>query len=47
MQDIIDPSTARASHHGKSKNHTGIIAGGVAGGVVLLLVVGLFAFAAI
>ncbi|KHN40613.1 receptor-like protein kinase FERONIA [Glycine soja] len=45
VQDIIDPSMARASHHGKSKNHTGIIAG-VAGGVVLVLVIGLFAFAA-
>ncbi|KAK7394943.1 hypothetical protein VNO78_15484 [Psophocarpus tetragonolobus] len=45
-QDKIDPSKARASSHGKSKSHTGIIAGGVAGGVVLVLVIGLFAFAA-
>ncbi|KAL9315190.1 hypothetical protein ACSQ67_016191 [Phaseolus vulgaris] len=45
VQDIIDPSTARAHNHGKSKNHTGIIAGGVAGGVVVVLLIGLFAFA--
>ncbi|KAG2404507.1 Receptor-like protein [Vigna angularis] len=46
VQDIIDPSTARAHNHGKSKNHTGIIAGGVAGGVVVVLVIGLCALAA-
>ncbi|KAK7340070.1 hypothetical protein VNO77_20762 [Canavalia gladiata] len=46
VQDIIDPSLARPSSHGKSKNHTGIIAGGVGGGVVLVVVIGLFAFAA-
>lgn len=46
VQDIIDPSMARASNHGKSKNHTGIIVGAVAGGVVLVLVIGLFAVAA-
>ncbi|KAK7374079.1 hypothetical protein VNO80_07505 [Phaseolus coccineus] len=46
VQDIIDPSTARAHNHGKSKNHTGIIAGGVAGGFVVVLLIGLFAFAA-
>ncbi|XP_027925977.1 receptor-like protein kinase FERONIA [Vigna unguiculata] len=46
VQDIIDPSTARTHNHGKSKNHTGIIAGGVVGGVVVVLVIGLFALAA-
>ncbi|KAJ1407169.1 Serine-threonine/tyrosine-protein kinase, catalytic domain [Sesbania bispinosa] len=46
VQDIIDPSLARTSSHGKSKNQAGIIAGCVGGGVVLLLVIGLFAFAA-
>ncbi|KAF7845209.1 receptor-like protein kinase FERONIA [Senna tora] len=43
QQDKIDPSLARPSH-GTSKNQAGIIGGGVGGGVVLLLVVGLFAF---
>ncbi|XP_061375461.1 receptor-like protein kinase FERONIA [Gastrolobium bilobum] len=45
VQDIIDPSLATASSH-KSKNRTGIIAGGACGGVVLVLLIGLFAFAA-
>ncbi|KAI4355980.1 hypothetical protein L6164_000034 [Bauhinia variegata] len=45
QQMIIDPSLVRPSSHGKSKNQTGVIAGGVSGGVVLALV-GLFAFAA-
>ncbi|KAL1371358.1 hypothetical protein AAHE18_01G125600 [Arachis hypogaea] len=43
VQDDIDPAKAR-SHHAMSKNHTGIIAGGVAGGIVVALVIGLFAF---
>ncbi|RYR29664.1 hypothetical protein Ahy_B01g054112 isoform E [Arachis hypogaea] len=43
VQDDIDPAKAR-SHHATSKNHTGIIAGGVAGGIVVALVIGLFAF---
>lgn len=46
VQKLIDPSLARKHIHGKSKSHTGIIAGGVGGGVVLLLVIGLFGFAA-
>ncbi|WJX82344.1 hypothetical protein P8452_65117 [Trifolium repens] len=44
VQDLIDVSSARKSSHGKSKSHTGIIAGGIGGGVVLLLLIGLFAF---
>ncbi|CAL5192495.1 unnamed protein product [Lathyrus oleraceus] len=43
VQNKIDISSARQSSHGKSKNHIGIIAGGVGGGVVLLLLIGLFA----
>ncbi|XP_057435420.1 receptor-like protein kinase FERONIA [Lotus japonicus] len=46
LQEKIDPSLARASSHGKSSSHAGIIAGCAVGGVVLLLVIGLFAFAA-
>ncbi|KAF7825401.1 receptor-like protein kinase FERONIA [Senna tora] len=46
QQDTIDPSLARHSSKSKSKNHTGLIAGAVSGGVVLALVIGLFAFAA-
>lgn len=42
VQDLIDPSLARKSS--KSKSHTGIIAGGIGGGVALLLLIGLFAF---
>ncbi|KAK4268387.1 hypothetical protein QN277_025053 [Acacia crassicarpa] len=45
-QDVIDPSLARSSSKGHSKSQKGAIAGGVSGGVVLLLVVGLIAFAA-
>ncbi|XP_028774803.1 receptor-like protein kinase FERONIA [Neltuma alba] len=45
-QDVIDPSLARSSSKGQSKVQKGAIAGGVSGGVVLLLVVGLIAFAA-
>ncbi|XP_004492579.1 receptor-like protein kinase FERONIA [Cicer arietinum] len=44
LQDLIDPSMARQSSHGKSNSHTGLIAGGVGAGVVLLLVIGLYAF---
>ncbi|KAA3454621.1 receptor-like protein kinase FERONIA [Gossypium australe] len=39
-QDIVDPSLALPSHSGRTKNQTAIIAGGVSGGVILLLVIG-------
>ncbi|XP_019461029.1 PREDICTED: receptor-like protein kinase FERONIA [Lupinus angustifolius] len=45
LQDKIDPSLARSHPHGKSTSRIGVIAGGISGGVVLLLLVtGLFAF---
>ncbi|KAL4283569.1 hypothetical protein GQ457_16G028640 [Hibiscus cannabinus] len=46
-QEAVDPSLALPSNAGRSKNETAIIAGGVCGGVVLLLVIGFCVFVAL
>ncbi|CAL0328351.1 unnamed protein product [Lupinus luteus] len=46
LQEKVDPSLARPHPHANSKNQTGVVAGGVGGIVVLLLlVIGVFTFA--
>ncbi|KAE8717593.1 Receptor-like protein kinase FERONIA [Hibiscus syriacus] len=46
-QDAVDPSLALPSNTGRSKNRTAIVAGGVCGGVVLMLVIGFCVFVAL